>query len=192
MTFLKFFKMKKAKILLVGIILILVRVPEAKAVMGDGCNDFHYYTWKGSSITFSNGSLSIHSEKEEIENVFRWYFYKGNIIGSSSGGRYFVLDENDGNITRFNNKDEWFSELNRQKLHPKIYTRWYYSHIGNGDAVTVFLFKGLLFICVFCPPILLIFWIIYRLFEPGLRAFLIMISLPILEIFFSDWFVFSF
>jgi len=154
--------MKKAKILWVGIILILVRVPEVKAM---GLGEWGFNRSLGISLHNTYGPTQIDVLNETISNVEEWYFYKKHIIGfcgkKDQNRTYFVLNEGSKEIFRFQEFEKWKKFIRQKKLKPKIWTRWFRSH--DSVFLMVLVIYSIYFWFISIPLLILFLWGVFKL-----------------------------
>ena len=96
----------------------------------------------GKTITLANG--------KKYQNPDEWYFYKDNIIGIGkeyTEGRYkyeyFVIDEKEGKILTFEEKEIWEEFIMTNNLNPKYWKRSFrdnWNHIEMIKLLAIFWF----------------------------------------------------
>lgn len=119
-----------------------------------GLGDWQFVTLKGN--VFNNYqqdgiSLSINNEGVKIDNLKRWYFYKGFIIGEhlnqSSRLEYFFVNEINSKVIFFDTFEESEKFKDKNDLKPFIWTRW--NDENSIDSIFPFLINFFAFIIVF-------------------------------------------
>lgn len=77
--------------------------------------------------------LSVNGQKPIINNLTRWYLYKGFIIGEAIENdqiRFFIFDEAACQIQIIQAQEEFNAVLKERGLRPILWTRWYESNWG--------------------------------------------------------------
>lgn len=116
--------------------------------------------------TPGNNTLSNENLNDRHRNVFtcsqnnqvslqfleKWYFYKGNIIGTfedSQPKKFFIVNENSCAIDSFSNNSEFDQVLRERKLKPIIWERWFndnwgffFEGEGDGGLMDWFYMRG--------------------------------------------------
>jgi len=133
---------------------------------GFGLNDWCCTTPNGNTIC-STPTNTLDLGGQEISMLDKWYFYRNCIIGgyggSAGGGDYvgyFVADEVSYKIYKFDDKKDWENYIEKEKLKPSIWTRWYYRDwTFYDDGVFMFLLFGFF---ISFPLISLYIFLIYK------------------------------
>jgi len=127
------------------------------AKAGDWSQWFH--TTPGNNIISNESMNNRHrnvftcsENHHSIHYLEKWYFYKGNIIGSfeeSQPAKYFILNENNCFIDSFANKVEFNNALRERKLKPLIWEKWFednwgffFEGDGHGGLMDWFFLRG--------------------------------------------------
>jgi hypothetical protein len=129
-------------------------------LLGYGIGDWSHITPNGNVMgdPGSGTSLYINKTRQEILGINKWYFYKDKIVGKA-GKEHFVVDEKEGEVIFFRNRNEWLNFIQVNNLEPSIFTRWYTDNWVDGDHLLVWLIF-LPFISV--PFILLFLFALYK------------------------------
>jgi len=119
-----------------------------------GLGDWQFVTSKGN--VFNNYqqdgiSLSINNLNIKIDNLKKWYFYKGFIIGEhldeSSRLEYFFMNEINSKVIFFDTFEESEKFKEENALKPFIWTRW--NDETSIESIFPFLINFFAFIFVF-------------------------------------------
>ena len=114
-----------------------------------GLTDWEATTPYGNKIN-NYGSVSLFLSDSIVENLTKWYFYKGYIIGlynevnqENFAAAYFIVNEQTLEINRYPDLNHWKLKLEQDKLVPFFYTRWYYTDwTFYDDQLLIFLIFG--------------------------------------------------
>ena len=113
----------------------------------------------GTTITLANG--------KEYQYPNQWYFYKDNIIGTKRlwvedkyEYDYFVINEKEGVINTFENKESWKNFIDTNELNP-LYWKRSYSYDWNHLNLVKLL--ALFYPIISIPIILLNIYFLYNL-----------------------------
>ncbi|HCS20854.1 MAG TPA: hypothetical protein DIW47_09905 [Bacteroidetes bacterium] len=132
-----------------------------------GLTDWSATTPGGNEIyDFSNKTLRL-KNGDELENIGKWYFYSGYIIGQPNFGGYltnpklyFVVNEQTYKIDTFSNQVDWKNFIESRGLQPKIWTRWYDNDwVELIDGILLFSF---FYFYISLPLLFLLGIILYR------------------------------
>jgi hypothetical protein len=130
-----------------------------------GLADWSCETPNGNEINNFTGLTLYLKGRARIENLDKWYFYKGHVIGmtgrySTETSYFFVANEFTGKIDSFPNEAEWLNYLSNNKLTPKMWTRWYRDDWTSYDGF------ALAFKILICSPLILVyFFLVYQAFR---------------------------
>ena len=98
-----------------------------------GLADWEAITPLGHKIN-NFGSVSLFLSDSTIEDLNKWFFYKGYVIGTYQIGNnqtgteaYFTANEKNQEVKRFTDQGIWQRELEKNNLVPLLWTRWYKS-----------------------------------------------------------------
>lgn len=167
------------------IIFLIIFLPISLSAIG--ISDWKEKTPKGNEINNINGvSLYLKNEKQ-LDGLWKWYFYKGYIIGQTADTSvadmdisYFVVNETTYQITKFNSIEDWEAYLKKSELKPKVWTRWYFGDwtFFNDDIFFVGFY-------LFIPLAILFMFLFYkaikkeklRLFKPYTTIIVLLFSL---------------
>lgn len=101
-------------------------------IFSQGFSDWTSRTPKGNEINNFNGKSLIFKDGKTLEGLWEWYFYKDHIVGILADSfadeikfSYYIVNEKTEIIQKFNSEKEWNSAVERQKLKPKFWKRWY-------------------------------------------------------------------
>lgn len=123
-----------------------------------GISDWTEKTPKGNEINNINGTSLYLNNQQQIDGLWKWYFYKGYIVGQTADPSvadmnisYFVVNETTYQITKFNSIEDWEGYLKRNELKPQIWTRWYFGDwtFFNNDIFFVGIYLLIPFIFLF-------------------------------------------
>ena len=140
-------------------ILSLLSIPEPASSFG--LADWRDTTPGGNTINRAGMTALWLSDGSEIEPLCCWYFYRDSIIGrltNEASNGYFVVNENDLSIQRFESEQEWDAYLKSNDLLPVFWTRWHsYKWSTSIDDVLMLLAFGFMF----AIPLLILFGVIF-------------------------------
>ena len=95
---------------------------------GLGIGEWNAQTPGGNQIRHDRNSrvtsFSFVVGQPQLDSLTRWYFYKNHIVGTISNGKYFVVDEINLSVKKFENQAAWEIYLDTYKLSPPVWTRW--------------------------------------------------------------------
>ena len=113
---------------------------------GDWSQWFHSTPGKNlvSNQSLNDRHRNVFTCSENYQSVHyleKWYFYKGNIIGTfeeNQPEKFFIINENTCSIDSFSNENEFNVALSERKLNPLIWERWFDDNWGfffEGDGL---------------------------------------------------------
>jgi hypothetical protein len=83
-----------------------------------GGNTIDNYSGNGKTLFLSNTN-----DSRKIQNLEKWYFYKGFVIGKQKNG-YFIANEKTLKVDTFANEKAWQAVIEKYDINP-LWTRWY-------------------------------------------------------------------
>jgi hypothetical protein len=139
-----------------NIVLILTLFLCTHTMYAMGLGDWYYKTNNGTTFNDPGGGISLWTNHTNIElwDLTKWYFYKDHIIGEyqkrindKSITAYFILNELNGELKTYNNKDLFEKYIQANKLKPIFWTRWYQEHLQIIEIIYI--------LCFFYWPIII-------------------------------------
>lgn len=109
-----------------SICLFFVCLIHGKPVNAFGLTDWSEKTPHGNSITNVYGGKSLWMPVDShIFDLSEWYFYDYHIVGKTTWGGYFVVNELNHNVYMFGTANEWKRFIDEKDLEPLVWTRWH-------------------------------------------------------------------
>jgi hypothetical protein len=129
--------------------------------LGYGLADWQHIT-PGGNVMSDPGDgthLTITKTRQEISGIVKWYFYRNFIIGQIGRDSYFIVNEIDGEVFSYKNRNEWIDYISANDLTPPTWTRWYTDNWVDGDIFYIWL---VLLFYISIPFILFFLFALYK------------------------------
>lgn len=113
-------------------ILLLLILILPSFIFSMGWSDWSLYSPGNTRLdNYSDQGVVLNKNERITENVVCWYFYKNSIIGKynpeyiTNDYKYFIFNENNNKLEKFNSYKGWQYSIKKQNLKPLLFTRWY-------------------------------------------------------------------
>lgn len=110
-----------------------------------GLSDWTNTTSQGTEFSSNGGMSIILRNGKQYQNVKKWYFYSGHIVGigkrkvnGNIQKEYIIIDEENSDLLLFSEKNKWQTVIKEKGLIPKIRTRWFSGEWDNLRMIYLF------------------------------------------------------